>query len=136
MGMNIGGGGKKHGVKGEINITPLIDVVLVLLIIFMVLVPASLEQLTAAVPRKVESAAPPDQAAAGAQDRGPGSAGPQRRAGAPRRAGAAAQRAGCSPPAGKVVFFDVADGARYGAVVRVMDLVKGAGGALAIVTRD
>jgi biopolymer transport protein ExbD len=36
----------------------------------------------------------------------------------------------------KVVFFDVADGARYGAVVRVMDLVKGAGGRLAIVTKD
>ena len=33
------GGGSKRGVKNEINITPLIDVVLVLLIIFMVITP-------------------------------------------------------------------------------------------------
>ncbi|HLM46180.1 MAG TPA: biopolymer transporter ExbD, partial [Myxococcaceae bacterium] len=33
MGMNVGGRG---GLKSEINVTPLVDVVLVLLIIFMV----------------------------------------------------------------------------------------------------
>ena len=37
MSMNVGGSGK--GVKAEINITPLVDVVLVLLIIFMVVTP-------------------------------------------------------------------------------------------------
>jgi biopolymer transport protein TolR len=37
MAMNVGGSGK--GVKAEINITPLVDVVLVLLIIFMVVTP-------------------------------------------------------------------------------------------------
>ena len=36
--MAMGGGGKK-GVKSEINVTPLVDVVLVLLIIFMVVTP-------------------------------------------------------------------------------------------------
>jgi biopolymer transport protein TolR len=36
MGMGAGGGG---GVKSEINVTPLVDVVLVLLIIFMVVTP-------------------------------------------------------------------------------------------------
>ena len=36
MGMNVGGGG---GLKSEINVTPLVDVVLVLLIIFMVVIP-------------------------------------------------------------------------------------------------
>ena len=35
--MSFGGGGK--GVKNEINVTPLVDVVLVLLIIFMVITP-------------------------------------------------------------------------------------------------
>ncbi|MBZ4422962.1 biopolymer transporter ExbD [Myxococcus sp. RHSTA-1-4] len=37
MGMSAGGG--RGGVKSDINVTPLVDVVLVLLIIFMVLVP-------------------------------------------------------------------------------------------------
>lgn len=36
MGMNVGSGG---GFKSEINVTPLVDVVLVLLIIFMVIIP-------------------------------------------------------------------------------------------------
>jgi biopolymer transport protein ExbD len=36
MGMNVGGSG---GIKSEINVTPLVDVVLVLLIIFMVVQP-------------------------------------------------------------------------------------------------
>lgn len=37
MGMNVGG--KSGGVKSDINVTPLVDVVLVLLIIFMVITP-------------------------------------------------------------------------------------------------
>ena len=37
MGMNVGGG--RGGMKAEINVTPLVDVVLVLLIIFMVVTP-------------------------------------------------------------------------------------------------
>ncbi|MCP3064751.1 biopolymer transporter ExbD [Myxococcus sp. K38C18041901] len=37
MGMSVGGG--RGGVKSEINVTPLVDVVLVLLIIFMVVTP-------------------------------------------------------------------------------------------------
>ncbi len=41
MGVTIGGGkGKQKGATPEINITPLVDVVLVLLIIFMVVTPA------------------------------------------------------------------------------------------------
>ena len=37
--MSMGGGGQRGGVKAEINVTPLVDVVLVLLIIFMVITP-------------------------------------------------------------------------------------------------
>jgi len=37
--MAMSGGSKKGGIKNDINITPLIDVVLVLLIIFMVITP-------------------------------------------------------------------------------------------------
>ena len=50
---------KKSGVRGDINVTPLVDVVLVLLIIFMVLTPSTLKHLTAAVPKKPDEPTPP-----------------------------------------------------------------------------
>jgi biopolymer transport protein ExbD len=51
MGMSVGGG--TRAVRAEINITPLVDVVLVLLIIFMVLVPIMMRQVVLDVPRKI-----------------------------------------------------------------------------------
>lgn len=47
-------GNKKGGAKAEINITPLVDVVLVLLIIFMVISPGNSTYLPNAIPRKAE----------------------------------------------------------------------------------
>ena len=47
--------GPKRGVKNEINITPLIDVVLVLLIIFMVLTPILIEEMAVHLPDKTET---------------------------------------------------------------------------------
>jgi biopolymer transport protein ExbD len=56
MAMNVGGGG---GVKAEINITPLVDVVLVLLIIFMVITPLLQMGHPVNVPPEVETNVPP-----------------------------------------------------------------------------
>jgi biopolymer transport protein TolR len=63
MGMSVGGGGMRK-VKADINITPLVDVVLVLLIIFMVLVPIMMRQVVLEVPRKIDDneVVTPDQA--------------------------------------------------------------------------
>src|SRR5687767_322897 len=56
MSFSSGSGG---GVTSEINITPLVDIVLVLLIIFMVATPILQMGLDVEVPPKVEMAAPP-----------------------------------------------------------------------------
>jgi biopolymer transport protein ExbD len=47
MGMSMGGGG---GAKSDINVTPLVDVCLVLLIIFMVMVPRNVPEISVRIP--------------------------------------------------------------------------------------
>ena len=58
MGMGVGRGST---LKSEINVTPLVDVVLVLLIIFMVVTPLLQSGYEVDTPPKVESAVPPPQ---------------------------------------------------------------------------
>jgi biopolymer transport protein ExbD len=47
------GGGKPGGLQSEINVTPLIDVLLVLLIIFLVVMPIMMKMETLQIPRKI-----------------------------------------------------------------------------------
>src|SRR3954467_13175895 len=53
MGMSSGSGDKKS-VQSDINVTPLIDVLLVLLIIFLVVMPIMMKMETLQVPRKLD----------------------------------------------------------------------------------
>jgi len=52
MGMSVGNGRRKGRVQPEMNVTPLVDVVLVLLIIFMILAPIITEAFVVRLPPK------------------------------------------------------------------------------------
>ena len=54
MGMQAGGGG--GGLQSEINVTPMVDIMLVLLIIFMVVTPFLQQGITVAIPRDLRYA--------------------------------------------------------------------------------
>ncbi|NUO54721.1 MAG: biopolymer transporter ExbD [Polyangiaceae bacterium] len=59
MGMALGGGGKGSGPSPNINITPLVDVALVVLIIFMVVAPMLTKTFTLNVPPEPKDDKPP-----------------------------------------------------------------------------
>jgi biopolymer transport protein TolR len=129
--------GNKKGVRGDINVTPLIDVVLVLLIIFMVLTPSMLKHLTATVPKKAdETAAPPPTESPIVVEY------TAKREltvnGETVRAETLAQNLSdrLRDDRQKVVFFKAEDEAPYGEVVRLMDIARGSGAkSLAVITK-
>ena len=132
------GGGRKGAPQAEINVTPLIDIVLVLLIIFMVMTPVMLKEIVAKVPQKQTENVPrpPGETTivveVDAQDHITVNGEPVvPEAFAERMADRLAQ------DRQKLVFFKVADEASYGGAVHLMDLCKGAGArTLGIVTKD
>jgi biopolymer transport protein TolR len=133
MAMDVGG---KKGPKGEINVTPLIDVVLVLLIIFMVLTPSMLKHLTATVPKKAEdTAAPVSDSVIIVEYTAKRELTVNTEPVAPEAlVEKLSERLRGSRQ--KVVFFKAEDEAPYGEVVHLMDLARGAGAqGLAVVTR-
>jgi biopolymer transport protein ExbD len=130
--------GPGKGPSSEINVTPLIDIVLVLLIIFMVLTPVMLKEIAAVVPRKATDELPVPAGGApivvrvdaeGLISVGADTVAPE------VLPGAIAERLTHSRQ--KIVFFDFDDRANYGRAVKVMDICKGAGAkVLGIVTQD
>ena len=130
-------GGSKKGVKAEINVTPLVDVVLVLLIIFMVMTPLMLKELGVNVPKKenveVQQQVSQDQLVI------------EYRSGTILLNKQPIQESQLgdkmhdllSQRANKVVFFNIDDDAPYGDAVHVMDIVRGAGAkTLGIMTKN
>jgi biopolymer transport protein TolR len=133
MGMDVGG---KKGPKGDINVTPLIDVVLVLLIIFMVLTPSVLKHLTAVVPKKSEDIAPQvGDSAIVVEYTANRELTVNSEPVAPEAfAEKLAERLRTARQ--KAVFFKADDEAPYGEVVRLLDAARGAGAqTLAVITR-
>ncbi|MCA9673236.1 MAG: biopolymer transporter ExbD [Myxococcales bacterium] len=123
--MDVKGAG--GGVKSEINVTPFVDVVLVLLIIFMVLTPLVLREIGVVIPRKADEEVTADVAAQqvvlhlrkGAMEIG-GRPVTMGKLGDTVRALMARRRE-------KLLFVRVDDDVRYGKAVQAMDICRGAG---------
>jgi biopolymer transport protein TolR len=121
-------GSSGAGVRSDINITPLVDVVLVLLIIFMVMTPTLLKELSVVVPEKsdVQIATPTtsDQVVVAVTRENKITVIQE-----PIAESALADRIHdlMNARTDKLVFFDLDDEADYGEVVHVMDIVRGAG---------
>ena len=127
MAMGLGSG---KGLKSEINVTPLVDVVLVLLIIFMVVTPLLTKQLWLNVPPKPEENSPPPPAEVlppivitlGTD----GVTKVNSEAIAKEQLAERVVRLVNARP-DKVGFFDAASEVPYGQALEVMDLVRGGG---------
>jgi biopolymer transport protein ExbD len=133
MAMDVGGG---KGPKSDINVTPLVDVVLVLLIIFMVLTPSMLKHLTATVPKKSEDRAERvSESVIVVEYTANRELSINTEPVAPEAlAEKISERLRSARQ--KVVFFKAEDEAPYGDVVHLMDIARGAGAqSLAVVTR-
>jgi biopolymer transport protein ExbD len=136
MAMDVGG--KKKGPRSDINVTPLVDVVLVLLIIFMVLTPSMLKHLTATIPKQ-DDAAPPQAAVAESTIMVEYTAKRELTINQePVRVEALAEKLAERLKEGrqKVVFFKAEDDALYGEVVKLLDIARGSGAKnLAVITQ-
>ncbi len=130
MGVELDGGKGPRRIKPQMNITPLVDVVLVLLIIFMVVTPLLTKQVWLNVPPKVEEEQPPPP---------PGTLPALvltvERDGVTKVNGEVILRAELASRLvrmvnarpDKVVFFDADSSMEYGRALEVMDLVRGGG---------
>jgi len=113
-------------VRPVVNVTPLVDVVLVLLIVFMVVAPLLERELGIRLPSTRVGARPPDaaQVVLALDDGGVLRLDGERIALADLPDRLAPLLAARTAP---VVFFQAADDVRYGDAVRVLDAARGAG---------
>lgn len=137
MGMVVGAKGKKGQPIPQMNVTPLVDVVLVLLIIFMVVTPLLSKQFWLQLPKQEESKSDSPQenksVVLTVDERGTFEIN-----GAPipkeELEGKVARYMAARPD--KVVYFDAADGAPYATTVEAMDIARRGGAkTVAILTK-
>lgn len=116
------------GVRSDINITPLVDVVLVLLIIFMVMTPSQIKEMDVDIPNKsdvkIVDVVQSDQVVVAISREGTITVNKE-----PTLQSALGTRIKelLATKSDKLVFFDVDDDAPYGDAMHIMDLCRGAG---------
>jgi biopolymer transport protein ExbD len=126
MAFDVGGG--KGGLRPTMNVTPLVDVVLVLLIIFMVVTPLLTKQMWMNVPAKAEKDTPPPP-----PDAQPPVVLTVDRAGVlrinreevPREQVVVRLQRMLNARPDKIVFFDASDDVPYGTAMDALDLARG-----------
>ena len=122
------GGATGAGVRSDINITPLVDVVLVLLIIFMVATPILIKDLDLTVPEKadVQVATPTIANQVMVSVNKEGQVQINREPIVESQFGEKIHDL-MTARSEKLVFFDVDDDANYGDAMHLMDVARGAG---------
>lgn len=142
MAMDLGSanGGKKGRATPSMNVTPLVDVVLVLLIIFMVITPLLAKQFWIHLPNKPEQDQPPPEP--DEKDRPivvtvtkNGDIKINREI-VPKDQFSAKLRRVLAAKQQRTVFFDAEDDAQFGDAVTAMDLARGGGATTVAVLTD
>ncbi len=137
MGSSIALVGKKSRATPQMNVTPLVDVVLVLLIIFMVVAPLLSKQMWLQLPKQeAQAATPPSEnksVVLSVKDNGALSINGLELPKADLKDKIARVMA---PRTDKVVYFDASDAAPYAVTVEAMDLARQGGAkTIAILTQ-
>ncbi len=133
MGMQAGG---KGSTNSDINVTPLVDVCLVLLIIFMVMVPQTVPEISVRVPpnsTQPPRGNPPQPLVIGLSKSGAMTLN-ERRLDRSQLSAQLSQQLDARMK--KVVFMDFDDDAPYGAAMEVVQLAKESGAEIVGIMKD
>jgi biopolymer transport protein TolR len=127
--MAMGSGGSGTGLSADINVTPMIDVLLVLLIIFMITLPLSRRNFAVQVPPEQQQQPRQRQAASDQivlELKADGSYAINTQPVAFEQLDAKFHELYDNRPA-KLLFIKAAPNRKYGEIVRAMDIARGAG---------
>jgi biopolymer transport protein TolR len=134
MAFDLGGG--RGGIRPAMNVTPLVDVVLVLLIIFMVVTPLMTKQMSLDVPgkpdEKLDTPPPPGALPPLVLTLTKGGALRINRDEVPREQVVERLRRMLNARPDKIVFFDAENDVPYGSAMDVLDLARGGGLTVAV----